>query len=129
MMEQVKTSGPGAAATASGSGIAGVSKLATAKHKPSSRKLAISFDGPRGPDLATGKDARALVALVQAGARGVTTLELSHHWALRLGAYIFNLRHRNGLAIETIREPHDNEGGWHGRYVLHSPVTIRGRVA
>ncbi len=128
-MEQVKTSEPGAAGTAAGFGIAGVSKLATGKHKPSSRKVAISFDGPRGPDLATGKEARALVALVEAGAGGVTTLELSHHWALRLGAYIFNLRHRHGLAIETIRERHDDEGGWHGRYVLLSPVTIRGRVA
>ena len=42
-------------------------------------------------------------------------------WALRLAHYIMELR-RHGLDIETIHEAHP--GGWHGRYVLHTPVEI-----
>lgn len=65
--------------------------------------------------------AKALAALVAAGPRGVTALEVDS-WAYRLGAYVHSLRHDCGLAIETMREPH--EGGWHGRYVLRSPVRV-----
>ena len=69
---------------------------------------------------------RALSALINAGSQGVTALELSS-WAYRLGAYVHTLRHDYGLAIETLREPHD--GGWHGRYVLHTPCQIIGGAA
>ena len=69
---------------------------------------------------------RALAALINAGSKGVTALELSS-WAYRLGAYVHTLRHDYGLAIETLREPHD--GGWHGRYVLHTPCQIIGGAA
>ena len=69
---------------------------------------------------------RALAALIKAGGEGVTALELSS-WAYRLGAYVHTLRHDYGLAIETLREPHD--GGWHGRYVLHTPCQIVGGAA
>jgi hypothetical protein len=69
---------------------------------------------------------RALAALINAGSDGVTALELSS-WAYRLGAYVHTLRHDYGLAIETLREPHD--GGWHGRYVLHTPCQIIGGAA
>jgi hypothetical protein len=69
---------------------------------------------------------RALAALIKAGSNGVTALELSS-WAYRLGAYVHTLRHDYGLAIETLREPHD--GGWHGRYVLHTPCQIIGGAA
>lgn len=69
---------------------------------------------------------RALAALIKAGSKGVTALELSS-WAYRLGAYVHTLRHDYGLAIETLREPHD--GGWHGRYVLHTPCQIVGGAA
>jgi hypothetical protein len=31
------------------------------------------------------------------------------------------------LTVETLREPHD--GGWHGRYVLHTPCQIIGGAA
>jgi len=55
------------------------------------------------------------------GNRDVTALEVAT-WAYRLGAYVHTLRHRHGLSIETRRELH--EGGWHGRYVLCSPVAI-----
>jgi hypothetical protein len=70
-----------------------------------------------------GQEARTLRALVEAGERGVTSLEIST-WALRTSHYIFKLR-RAGLTIETIREPHDGPvPGKHGRYVLRSRVCI-----
>ena len=77
--------------------------------------------GPNGAFTVSGQVAKALAALLSAGAAGVTALEVNS-WAYRLGAYVHTLRHDYGLAIETVREPHD--GGWHGRYVLHSPVSI-----
>ena len=91
------------------------------------KRRTVIITGPDGKAIsATGQVARALRALVQAGARGVTALEISS-WALRLSHYIFVLRTRHALVIETIREPHGDgaDGRWHGRYVLRSPVTIR----
>ncbi len=73
---------------------------------------------------AAGKKAQTILALVRQGKSGITALELSNTWALRLGAYIHNLRHDYGLNIETQREAHDDEGGWHGRYILITPVEI-----
>jgi hypothetical protein len=74
-----------------------------------------------GPFTVRGQTARSLLALVKAGLSGVTALEVTC-WALRFSAYCFDLRHRHGLVIDTIRENHD--GGWHGRHVLRSPVQI-----
>ena len=68
-----------------------------------------------------GQTARALVALVEASDSGITALEVST-WAYRLAAYCHELRHRCGLSIRTEREEHPE--GWHGRYVLESPVQI-----
>ena len=70
----------------------------------------------------TGQVARTLKALVESENAGITALEVSNTWALRLSAYIHTLRHIHGLEIETKREPHDE--GWHARYVLHTPVEI-----
>jgi hypothetical protein len=69
-----------------------------------------------------GQTGKALIALVSGGDRGVTALEAAT-WAYRFAAYCFELRTRYGLAIRTEREEHP--GGWHGRHVLESPVTIR----
>jgi hypothetical protein len=85
------------------------------------KRARIRAEGPAGSFTATGQVAKALSALVAAGTRGVTALEVNS-WAYRLGAYVHSLRHDCGLAIETMREPH--EGGWHGRYVLRSPVKL-----
>ncbi|QBM77898.1 hypothetical protein E2E30_17760 [Sphingomonas sp. AAP5] len=82
--------------------------------------------GPAGPIAVTGQEARALEALIESGAAGVTSLEVSS-WAYRLGAYIFDLRHDYGLSIDTLREEHDD--GWHARYVLRTPVVIADAVA
>lgn len=68
-----------------------------------------------------GRDCQTLIALVEAKQKGTTALEISS-WALRLSAYIFNLRKECGLDIITNTEPHD--GGHHGRYVLQDDVRI-----
>jgi hypothetical protein len=77
--------------------------------------------GPDGPFIVRGQTARSLRALLDAGGNGVTALEVST-WALRFAAYCHDLRHKHGLAIETLREAHP--GGWHGRHVLRSQVQI-----
>jgi hypothetical protein len=84
-------------------------------------RLQVTAVGPQGPFTVAGQEAKALLALVRAGSAGRTALEVAT-WAYRFGAYVWKLRHRYGLAIETRRELH--EGGWHARYVLVSPVTI-----
>jgi len=87
----------------------------------------LTVDTPAGRiAISARQQRRALAALIEAGSQGVTALEISS-WAYRLGAYIHILRHDYGLAIETLREPHD--GGWHGRYVLHTPCRIIGDAA
>ena len=81
----------------------------------------ILANGPSGPFVVRGQVAKTLLALVRAGKRGVTALEVAT-WAFRLSAYVHDLRHNFGLAIEMVREPHEN--GWHGRYVLHTTITL-----
>ena len=91
------------------------------------KQNALKVDTPAGRIVISARQPRrALAALIKAGSKGVTALELSS-WAYRLGAYVHTLRHDYGLAIETLREPHD--GGWHGRYVLHTPCQIIGGAA
>jgi hypothetical protein len=70
-----------------------------------------------------GKEARTLLALLKAGERGVSVLD-ARRWALRLAAYIFELRGK-GLVIETARERHSGrDPGWHGRYTLRSKIEL-----
>ena len=70
-----------------------------------------------------GQEARTLRALIEAGDRGVTSLEISS-WALRTSHYVFKLRGA-GLVIEMVRERHDGPvPGHHGRYRLLSRVSI-----
>jgi hypothetical protein len=71
--------------------------------------------------IVRGQPAKALIALVNGGANGVTALEAATR-AYRFAAYCFELRTRYGLAIRTEREEHP--GGWHGRHVLETPVKI-----
>ena len=77
--------------------------------------------GPDGPFTVRGQTGKSLKALVSAGDAGVTALEVTC-WALRFSAYCWDLRHKHGLIIDTLREKHD--GGWHGRHVLRSRVRI-----
>jgi hypothetical protein len=88
-------------------------------------RLRVRASGPSGEFLVSGQTARALLVLINSAGRGVTALEVST-WALRLAAYVHSLR-RLGLAVSMLREPHP--GGWHGRYVLASPVQLQSVTA
>lgn len=86
-------------------------------------KLTINFRLPSGAvRQATGREAQSILALVNAGPRGITSLDTFRAgWAARLSAYIFDLK-KMGVPIEATREPHD--GGNHARYRLAAPIEI-----
>ena len=69
----------------------------------------------------SGQKAKALLALVEAGSKGITALEAAS-WAYRLAAYCHFLFRDHGLQIICERE--DHPGGWHGRHILVDSVTI-----
>ncbi|WP_395449383.1 hypothetical protein ACHMW7_05785 [Aminobacter sp. UC22_36] len=70
-----------------------------------------------------GRDAWALKNLKAAGKRGCTPID---HPGPRWSHYVYKLRGM-GFVIETIHEAHDGPfAGTHGRYILHSEVTIIG---
>ena len=91
-------------------------------------KLKATFRIGDGPAItAMGREAQTIIALVHAGPKGITSLEtFLAGWAVRLGAYIFDLR-QMGVPIKTTREPH--EGGSHARYSLAGPVQLIEAVA
>jgi hypothetical protein len=69
-----------------------------------------------------GREAETIIALVDAGPRGITSLEAFRAgWAVRLSAYVFDLR-AMGVPIRSTREQH--EGGSHARYTLEGQVEI-----
>lgn len=73
--------------------------------------------------LVKGRNAWALLRLIEAGPRGVTPVD--EPAGPRWSAYIFNLR-KMRFDVETVHEPHGGSyPGNHGRYVLHTPCTIR----
>jgi len=72
-----------------------------------------------------GQEAHTLALLVEKGAAGVTAFDFRGGPPFRLPAYVFGLKRRHHLAIETRREPH--EGGWHGKFILHTPLVIVAR--
>lgn len=75
-----------------------------------------------------GRYALTLSALITAGSRGITALEMSS-WALRLAHYIHVLRKDYGLDISTEHENHGGQfPGRHGRYRLHTRVRILDEV-
>jgi hypothetical protein len=78
--------------------------------------------GTAGPvRFVRGRNAWTLDRLLAAGERGVTPIEQP---APRWSQYVAILRGQ-GLSIETIEERHGGPfRGWHGRYVLRSPVQV-----
>lgn len=125
-MDDRKKDAPSAAATALGANVEGREATGQMDHYHAPRtprkSLLVRAKGLDGqPFTVTGQTARTLLALVKAGAAGVTALEVAS-WAFRLSHYIMVLRHKHQLAIPMQWEAH--EGGKHGRYVLRSSVTI-----
>jgi hypothetical protein len=121
MMGVVATSAGGAVTPPGVASFCGFSELEPHKRKPAGRKLKLTAIGPNGAFIVGGQTAKALRALVAAGPRGVTAQEVAE-WAYRFSAYCFDLRRKHGLEIETLHEIHP--GGWHGRHVLRSVVTL-----
>lgn len=80
----------------------------------------ISPDGV--PFSVSGQEARTLSLLVQKGKTGLVAYDFQGGPPFRLPAYCHSLIKYKDLVIETRRENHD--GGWHGRFVLHTPVEI-----
>jgi hypothetical protein len=119
MMDVFENLGEGA--TSPGVASFGTFEQATNSAKPVGRKQKLTAVGPNGAFIVNGQTAKALAALVAAGPRGVTAQEVAG-WAYRFSAYCFDLRRKHGLEIETLHEIHP--GGWHGRHVLRSVVTL-----
>lgn len=70
-----------------------------------------------------GRNGWALAQLVRAGRAGITPLT---HPAPRWSAYVHNLR-KMGLVIDTLTEEHEGDfPGFHGRYILRTPVNLVG---
>ena len=87
------------------------------------RKLKITARiGTDGKPFETvGQEAKTLALLVAKGKTGVEAYDFQGGPPFRLPAYCHTLI-RKGLVIETVRVNHD--GGWHGKFVLHTPVEI-----
>lgn len=89
-------------------------------------KATIHQPGVPGGDVTVniiGRDGWALLHLMAAGSKGLTTLERP---APRWSAYIFKLR-RAGITIQTDEEGHKGTfAGTHGRYTLMSNVSVSG---
>jgi hypothetical protein len=67
-----------------------------------------------------GRDAWALTELIRAGDLGCTPIDTP---GPRWSGYVHKLRHRYGLDIATVTEPHGGPyKGSHARYILRSVV-------
>jgi hypothetical protein len=67
-----------------------------------------------------GRDAWALTELIRAGDQGCTPIDTP---GPRWSGYVHKLRHRYGLDIVTVTEPHGGPyKGTHARYILRSVV-------
>ena len=89
-------------------------------------KLKVTFTLADGINkVAVGREAETLIALVNAGNLGITSLDaFKAGWAVRLAAYIFDLK-AMGVPIEATTEPH--AGGRHARYAFNGAVEIISR--
>jgi len=86
----------------------------------------IPTGGEPFPVTVKGRPKWALKALIEAGARGITSME---NPAPRMSGYIHLLRGM-GVPIETQHEPHGGEfAGHHARYRLLAQVRFVGLVA
>lgn len=96
-----------------------------------SKRLSLQFaisdnDASERLQSLKGQYARTLRALIEAGPKGITALDVSSTWALRLAHYVWVLRHREGISVTTTWEPHDGAAGpgRHARYTLQSAARL-----
>jgi hypothetical protein len=89
--------------------------------KPRLRKVLLGENADTVSIFVDGRDAWALLQLIDAGEAGCTPI---NNPAPRWGHYIWKLR-RAGIVIETITEPHGGPfAGHHARYVLRSKLRV-----
>jgi hypothetical protein len=90
--------------------------------RPTQLTLRVRIGDASGPVvIVRGREAWALRALIAAGERGCTPIDMP---GPRWSAYVFDLR-KLGFVVETVREHHGGDfPGEHARYVLRSPVAI-----
>lgn len=69
-----------------------------------------------------GREAATLLLLVEKKTHGLRAYDFRGGPPFRLSAYIHDLRHNFGLAIETTREPHAT--GTHAVYTMATAVEI-----
>ena len=67
-----------------------------------------------------GQNARTLIALKEAGGRGITSIQSHDLRLLRLSSYVHILRHEHDISILTIREGERRTA----RYVLMDEVCL-----
>jgi hypothetical protein len=85
-------------------------------------RVTIRIEPDGSPMTIYGREAWCLRRLIEAGEQGCTPIEQP---APRWSAYVHDLRHKFGLVIETIHEPHSGPyAGSHARYVAKSHVAI-----
>jgi hypothetical protein len=105
------------------------SVLPSQRHRPGGwtmKRLHVTvevIDGAETRTLAlSGRDGWALCELVKAGPNGCTPLT---HVGPRWSAYVFKLRRKYGIRVESINERHGGQfAGKHVRYVLRALVRI-----
>jgi hypothetical protein len=89
--------------------------------RPTKRRFSVDEPDGSAREIAVGgRDEWALSELIEAGAVGCTPIT---HPGPRWSAYVFKLKRRYGLVIETVPEPHRGDfPGTHARYILRSRV-------
>lgn len=79
-------------------------------------------DGKHRTITLTGRNAWALSELIRAGKKGCAPIDTP---GPRWSGYVCDLRHKHGVHIETITEPHKGPfPGTHARYVVRSVVFV-----
>ena len=87
------------------------------------KPMAVIYVWPDGRlGTVRGKNARALIGLIQKRQEGFTRSDMSG-WEGYLPSHISDLRKLHRLDIQSTREPH--HGGFHARYFILSPIEIR----
>ena len=125
-MGKLKKNAPSAGATALGAlstGLATIGRvLGYHRNQANCKPITVTalVDGSRRIRV-RGRVARTLLCLVEAGDSGISS-RASFGWAHWFPSYVYDLRDRHGLEIESITENHG--GIRHAHYVLRSHVKI-----